>query len=36
VNRGVVRALLDGQPFEPPLLPRTHDGRTHEVRLTMG
>jgi cyclic beta-1,2-glucan synthetase len=36
VNRGVVRALLDGQPFEPPLLPRTHDGRTHEVRLTLG
>ena len=36
VTRGVVRALLDGRPFDPPLLPRVHDGQTHEVRLTMG
>jgi hypothetical protein len=36
VNRGVERALFDGQPFDPTILPRVHGGRTHEVRLTMG
>lgn len=36
VSRGITRALFDGQPFDPPILPRVHDGRTHEVRLTMG
>jgi cyclic beta-1,2-glucan synthetase len=36
VNCGVARALFDGQPFDPPLLPRVQDGRTHEVRLTLG
>jgi hypothetical protein len=28
--------LLDGQPVEPTILPRLTDGRTHEVRITMG
>jgi hypothetical protein len=36
VTRGVVGATLDGRPFDPPLLPRLADGRTHEVRLTLG
>jgi cyclic beta-1,2-glucan synthetase len=36
VNRGITQALLDGQPFDPPLLPRARDGRTHEIRLTLG
>jgi cyclic beta-1,2-glucan synthetase len=36
VTRGVDRALLDGEPFDPPTLPRVQDGRTHEVRLTLG
>jgi cyclic beta-1,2-glucan synthetase len=36
VNRGISQALFDGQPFDPPLLPRVHDGRAHEVRLTLG
>jgi cyclic beta-1,2-glucan synthetase len=36
VNRGVAQTLFDGQPVDPPLLPRVQDGRTHEVRLTMG
>jgi cyclic beta-1,2-glucan synthetase len=36
VTRGIDRALLDGRPFDPPLLPRVHDGQIHEVRLTLG
>ena len=36
VGRGVARALFDGQPFDPPALPRVQDGRTHEVQLTLG
>jgi cyclic beta-1,2-glucan synthetase len=36
VNSGVVRTLLDGEPLEPPILPRLKDGRIHEVRVTMG
>jgi cyclic beta-1,2-glucan synthetase len=36
VNSGVERMLLDGKPIEPPILPRLRDGRTHEVRVTMG
>jgi cellobiose phosphorylase len=36
VNSGVERMLLDGKPIEPPILPRLEDGRTHEVRVTMG
>jgi cyclic beta-1,2-glucan synthetase len=36
VNRGVARALLDGQRIDPPILPRLQDGRSHELRLTMG
>jgi cyclic beta-1,2-glucan synthetase len=36
VNSGVVRLLLDGEPLEPPILPRLRDGRVHEVRVTMG
>ncbi len=36
VNSGVERMLLDGEPIDPPILPRLKDGRTHEVRVTMG
>ena len=36
VNSGVKRMLLDGEPIDPPILPRLEDGRTHEVRVTMG
>jgi cellobiose phosphorylase len=36
VNSGVERVLLDGQPIASPILPRLTDGRTHEVRVTMG
>jgi cyclic beta-1,2-glucan synthetase len=36
VNSGVERMLVDGQPIAPPILPRLTDGRTHEVRVTMG
>jgi cyclic beta-1,2-glucan synthetase len=36
VNSGVERMLLDGKPIEQPILPRLRDGRTHEVRVTMG
>ena len=36
VNHGVAEASLDGQSFDPPLLPRVRDGRTHEVRLILG
>ncbi|MBI2207665.1 MAG: cellobiose phosphorylase [Candidatus Rokubacteria bacterium] len=36
VNSGVERMLLDGAPIDPPLLPRLTDGRTHEVRVTLG
>jgi hypothetical protein len=28
--------LLDGEPIAPSILPRLKDGRTHEVRVTMG
>ena len=35
-SRGVARALFDGEPVDPARLPRVQDGRTHEVRLTMG
>ncbi len=36
VNSGVERMLLDGEPIDPPILPRLRDGRIHEVRVTMG
>jgi cyclic beta-1,2-glucan synthetase len=36
VNSGVARVLLDGQPITTPILPRLTDGRTHDVRATMG
>jgi cyclic beta-1,2-glucan synthetase len=36
VNSGVERMLLDGAPIDPPVLPRPRDGRTHDVRVTMG
>jgi cellobiose phosphorylase len=36
VTGGIVQAGLDGRPFDPPLLPRLHDGQAHHVRLTLG
>jgi cyclic beta-1,2-glucan synthetase len=36
VSSGVQRILLDGEPIAPSILPRLKDGRTHEVRVTMG
>jgi cyclic beta-1,2-glucan synthetase len=36
VSSGVERMLLDGEPIAPSMLPRLKDGRTHEVRVTMG
>jgi cyclic beta-1,2-glucan synthetase len=36
VNSGVEQMLLDGEPIDPPILPRLSDGRPHEVRVTMG
>jgi cyclic beta-1,2-glucan synthetase len=36
VNSGVERMLLAGEPIAPPILSRLKDGRTHEVRVTMG
>ena len=36
VSSGVERMLLDGEPIAPPILPRLKDGRTHEMRVTMG
>ncbi len=36
VNSGVERMLLDGEPIDPPILPRLRDGRIHDVRVTMG
>ena len=36
VNSGIEQMLLDGAPIAPPILPRLTDGRTHEVRVTMG
>jgi cyclic beta-1,2-glucan synthetase len=36
VSSGVERMLLDGEPIGPSILPRLRDGRTHEVRVTMG
>jgi cyclic beta-1,2-glucan synthetase len=36
VTRGIAQALFDGRPFDPPRLPCVRDGRTHEVRLTLG
>jgi cyclic beta-1,2-glucan synthetase len=36
VNSGVERMLVDGTPIDPPILPPLRDGRTHEVRVTMG
>jgi hypothetical protein len=32
----VEQMLLDGEPIDPPILPRLSDGRPHEVRVTMG
>jgi cyclic beta-1,2-glucan synthetase len=36
VNSGVERMLFDGAPIDPPILPHPKDGRTHDVRVTMG
>jgi cyclic beta-1,2-glucan synthetase len=36
VNSGIERMLLDGAPIAPPIVPRPKDGRTHELRVTMG
>jgi cellobiose phosphorylase len=36
VSSGVERMLLDGAPIDPPIVPPLRDGRTHEVRVTMG
>jgi cyclic beta-1,2-glucan synthetase len=36
VSRGVARVLLDGEPLPDGLVPRRDDGRTHDVRVTLG
>jgi cyclic beta-1,2-glucan synthetase len=36
VSSGVEQMLVDGEPADPPVLPVLADGRTHEVRVTMG
>jgi len=36
VQRGVVRATLDGERVDPARIPLVDDGRTHEVKVTMG
>jgi cyclic beta-1,2-glucan synthetase len=36
VSRGVARVVCDGEPLPDGFLPRRDDGRTHEVRVTLG
>jgi cyclic beta-1,2-glucan synthetase len=36
VSCGVVRIVCDGEPLPDGLVPRRDDGRTHEVRVTLG
>jgi cyclic beta-1,2-glucan synthetase len=36
VSRGVARVVFDGEPLPDGFVPRRDDGRTHEVRVTLG
>jgi len=36
VSRGVARVVFDGEPLADGFMPRRDDGRTHEVRVTLG
>jgi cyclic beta-1,2-glucan synthetase len=35
-SRGVVSAVLDGQPVDPTAIPLAEDGQTHQVRIVLG
>jgi hypothetical protein len=36
VRRGVARVVFDGEPLHDGFIPRRDDGRTHEIRVTLG